>query len=204
MSLRIVVFIVCVLIAGSQPASPSIKKIPPVEYEVYALSYGVYPGYGVSNLVAGANKNRKIDLQMMIWLLKGPGGKNILVDSGCYHDRFVKNLGIKNYTKPSDTLARLGLSAADITDVIISHMHWDHADGMDLFPNAKIWLQKDEYVYYTGEAWQRKDTHGGIDKDDVVAVVKLNLEGRVGLVNGDAQEIIPGITCYTGGKHTYQ
>ncbi|HKF23336.1 MAG TPA: N-acyl homoserine lactonase family protein, partial [Candidatus Angelobacter sp.] len=63
---------------------------------------------------------------------------------------------------------------------------------------------KDEYSYYTGEAWQRKDTHGGIDKDDVVAVVKLNLEGRVGLVNGDAQEIIPGITCYTGGKHTYQ
>src|SRR5260370_145321 len=37
-----------------------------------------------------------------------------------------------------------------------------------------------------------------------MAAVRLNTEGRVALVNGDAQEIIPGITCYTGGKHTYQ
>jgi glyoxylase-like metal-dependent hydrolase (beta-lactamase superfamily II) len=29
------------------------------------------------------------------------------------------------------------------------------------------------------------------------------MRGRVGLVNGDAQEILPGITCYTGGRHTY-
>ena len=33
--------------------------------------------------------------------------------------------------------------------------------------------------------------------------VKLNLQGKVGLVNGDAQEILPGVTCYIGGKHTY-
>ena len=46
-------------------------------YEVYALSYGVYPNYSISNLVAGADKSRKIDLQMMIWLIKGPGGRNI-------------------------------------------------------------------------------------------------------------------------------
>ena len=82
-------------------------------------------------------------------------------------------------------------------------MHWDHADGMDLFPKAKIWLQKDELEYYAGEAWQSRRTHGGIDADDVLTLVKLNTEGRVGLVNGDAQEILPGITCYTGGKHTY-
>jgi glyoxylase-like metal-dependent hydrolase (beta-lactamase superfamily II) len=82
-------------------------------------------------------------------------------------------------------------------------MHWDHADGLDLFPKAKIWLQKDELEYYAGSAWQSRRTHGGIDPDDVLAAVKLNLAGRVGLVNGDSQEILPGITCYTGGKHTY-
>jgi glyoxylase-like metal-dependent hydrolase (beta-lactamase superfamily II) len=75
---------------------------------------------------------------------------------------------------------------------------------MDLFPNARIWIQKDELQYYAGEAWQSKTTHGGIDEDDVLTLVKLNTQGRVGLVNGDAQEIIPGVTCYTGGKHTYQ
>jgi hypothetical protein len=80
---------------------------------------------------------------------------------------------------------------------------WDHADGMDLFPNARIWIQKDELQYYAGEAWQSKDTHDGIDAEDVLTLVKLNTLGRVGMVNGDAQEIVPGVTCYTGGRHTY-
>ena len=71
-------------------------------------------------------------------------------------------------------------------------MHWDHADGMDLFPKARIWIQKDELQYYAGEAWQSRTTHGGIDPDDVLQAVKLNTQGRVGLVNGDAQEILPG------------
>jgi glyoxylase-like metal-dependent hydrolase (beta-lactamase superfamily II) len=38
----------------------------------------------------------------------------------------------------------------------------------------------------------------------VLTLVKLNTQGRVGLVDGDAQQIIPGVTCYTGGKHTFQ
>ena len=83
-------------------------------------------------------------------------------------------------------------------------MHWDHADGMDLFPKARIWIQKEEFEYYAGQAWQSKDTHGGIDSEDVLALVRLNTEGRVSLVGGDAREVLPGITCYTGGKHTYQ
>src|SRR5438876_4866368 len=172
-------------------------------YEVYALSYGVFPGYSISNLIAGADKDRKIDLQMMIWLVKGPGGKNILVDTGCYHDNVVKGKGIQNLIKASDAIAKLGLSAVDITDVIITHMHWDHADGMDQFPNAKIWIQKDEYTYYTGLAWQSDGKHGGIEPDDVLTLVKLNMDHRVNLVGGDNVEIIDGIRVYTGGRHTF-
>jgi glyoxylase-like metal-dependent hydrolase (beta-lactamase superfamily II) len=170
-------------------------------YEVYALSYAVYPSYSVSNLVAGADKDRKLDLQMMVWLIKGQAGKNILVDSGCYRDKLVKDL--KSYIKPSETIAKLGLKPEDITDVIITHMHWDHADGMDLFPNAKIWIQQDEFSYYTGAAWQPGGRSGGIDQDDVLALIKLNMARRVNLVDGDAREIIPGITVYTGGRHTF-
>ncbi len=171
-------------------------------YEVYALSYGVYPDFPVSALLAGADKTRKIDLQMMIWLIKSPG-KNILVDTGCYHENVVKGKGIQNLIKASDAIAKLGLSAADITDVIITHMHWDHADGMDLFPSAKIWIQKDEYSYYTGAAWQSGGKSGGIEPDDVLTLVKLNTAHRVNLVDGDDREIIDGIKVYTGGRHTF-
>ena len=175
---------------------------PKPQYEIYAIRYATVPGYAVSGLIEGADPARKIDIAMIVWLIRG-NGRNILFDSGFYRDQFMKQWKPTDYVKPSDSVAPLGLKPEDITDVIISHMHWDHADGMDLFPKAKIWLQKDELEYYAGEAWQSRRTHGGVFAEDVLAAVKLNTEGRVGLVNGDAQEILPGITAYIGGKHTY-
>ena len=182
-------------------AAPIFAQSKP-QYEIYAIRYATLADFQVSGLVAGADRSRKMDIAMMVWLVKG-NGHNILVDSGFYRDQFMRQWHPKDFTKPSDAMAWVGLKPEDITDIIISHMHWDHADGMDLFPKARIWLQKDELEYYAGTAWQARTTHGGIDPDDVMAVVKLNTQGRVGLVNGDAQEILPGITCYIGGKHTY-
>ena len=175
---------------------------PKPQYEVYAIRYATIPDFSVASLVAGADRARKLDIAMMVWLVRGDG-RNILVDSGFYREQFFKQWHITDYVKPSDALKRVTLKPEDITDVVITHMHWDHADGMDLFPNARIWIQKDELQYYAGEAWQSKRTHSGIDPDDVLMAVKLNTQGRVGLVNGDAQEILPGVTCYTGGRHTY-
>ena len=181
--------------AQNKPSTPT--------YEVYAISYGVIPDFPVSGLVAGADRSRKLDIQMMVWLLKGPNGANILVDSGFYRDKFFKQWKVKDFIKPSEALAKVGLKPEDITDLIITHMHWDHADGMDLFPKVRVWLQQEEYSYYTSEAWQPNGNHGGVDQDDVMALVKLNTEGRVRLVKGDDQEVAGGIKVYTGGRHTY-
>jgi len=172
------------------------------EYEVYAISYAVIPDFPVSALVAGADRSRKMDIQMMFWLIKGPGGKNVIVDCGFYREKFLKQWKTRDFVKPSEAIAKAGLRAEDITDIIISHIHWDHADGMDLFPNATVWIQKDEYQYYTGEAWQPGE-RSQADPDDVLMLVKLNIDHRVRFVDGDNQEPIPGIKVYTGGKHTF-
>jgi glyoxylase-like metal-dependent hydrolase (beta-lactamase superfamily II) len=191
--------------------SPSEPTTAAPMYEVFAIRYASIPDFPVNALIANADPRRKLSLAMTVWLIRG-NGHNILVDSGFYRPQFFKQFKIESFIKPSEAVGQPGIMPAgqpaltpeDITDVIITHMHWDHADGMDLFPRARIWLQKDEYTYYTGEAWQSPRTHGGIDPDDVLAAVKLNLAGRVTLVNGDAQQILPGITCYTGGRHTFQ
>ncbi|HEV8483630.1 MAG TPA: N-acyl homoserine lactonase family protein [Blastocatellia bacterium] len=172
-------------------------------YEVFAVSYGVIPDFSVAGLVAGADRSRKMDIQMMVWLLKGPEGRNILVDSGFFQEKYQKQFKVKDFIKPSEAVARAGITADQVTDVIITHMHWDHAGGITLFPKARIWIQKDEYDYYTGEAWQSPSTHGGIDADDVTALVRRNIEGNVGFVNGDDSEPIPGVRLYTGGRHTF-
>lgn len=187
--------------ANGQMPAPSPSPAP--VYEVYAIRYASIPDFPVNALVAGADPARKLSIAMTVWLVRG-NGKNILVDSGFYRPQFFKNWKIENFVKPSEAVAQAGVKPEEITDLIVTHMHWDHADGMDLFPNARIWIQKDEYTYYTGPAWQTPNTHGGIEPDDVLAAVKLNMAGRLTLVDGDAQQIIAGITCYTGGKHTYQ
>jgi len=76
--------------------------------------------------------------------------------------------------------------------------------GIDLFPNATVWIQKDEYRYYTGTAWQPGGTNDGIDPGDVRELVKINTEGRLRLVDGDDQEILPGLRVFTGSRHTFQ
>ena len=182
--------------------APLLFAQPKPQYEIYALRYATIPDFPVASLVAGADRARKLDIAMMVWLVRG-GGRNILVDSGFYRDQFFQQWHVNDFVKPSDTLSRVGLKPDDITDIVVTHMHWDHADGADLFPKARIWLQKDELEYYAGSAWQSPRTHGGIDPEDVLALVKLNTQRRVGLVDGDAREILPGIACYTGGKHTY-
>jgi glyoxylase-like metal-dependent hydrolase (beta-lactamase superfamily II) len=171
-------------------------------YEISAIRYATLKDFAVSGLIAGADKSRKMDIAMMVILIRG-GGRNILFDCGFYREKFMQQWRPAHYERPSVALQRAGLKPEDITDVIISHIHWDHADGFDLFPKAKIWIQKDELQYYAGEAWQGH-RRTAADAEDILGLVKLNTEGKVGLVNGDAQEILPGITAYIGGKHTWQ
>ena len=182
---------------NAQPAAP-------VTYEAYAVRFGTLPQFRVSGLVAGADASRRLDIPVMVWLLKGSNGKRVLIDSGFYRQKFLEQWKPQDYRSPADAVAAAGVKPEEITDIIITHAHWDHVDGADLFPKATVWIQREEYGYYTGEAWHARNTHGGVDADDMLALLKINTEGRLRFVNGDDQEPIPGIRCYTGGKHTWQ
>ena len=171
-------------------------------YEVYAIRYATIADFPVAGLVKGADASRKLDIAMMIWLVRG-GGRNILVDSGFYRPQFFKSWKVADFVRPDEAVAGAGVKREEITDVILTHSHWDHAGGADLFPKAQIWIQKDEYAYYTGAAWQSGGKHGGIEPDDVAYLLRANTEGRLHLVEGD-QEIIPGVRVWIGGKHTWQ
>jgi glyoxylase-like metal-dependent hydrolase (beta-lactamase superfamily II) len=174
------------------------------KYDVYAVRFATIANFPVSSLVAGADRARRADIAMTIWVLKGVDGRVAIVDTGFHRERYFQQFAVKDYVKPSDALAPLGLRADDVTDIFLTHMHWDHAGGIDLFPAARVWIQKDEYEYYAGEAWQSRSTHGGIDAEDVAAIVKRNLDGKVSFVRGDDDTSISGVTFGVGGKHTWQ
>ena len=166
------------------------------KYEIFAIRYATLPQFPVAGLVEGADKDRKLDIAMMVWLIRG-GGHNVLVDSGFYRDDLVQRWKPADYVRPDEAVARAGVKADAITDVVITHAHWDHADGADLFPKAEIWIQKDEFEYYSTRAGKN-----GVTQPDIDFFKRAQKEGRLHLVDGD-KEILPAIRVMTGGKHTY-
>ena len=189
-------------------SAPSAKPAQPPHYHVYAIKFAAC-GYRfpVASWAYGGPENDSLDIDFMLWLIKGDNGRNVLVDAGFQRDMKdfddAKEFAITNYRRPDSALHVLGLKAADITDIILSHPHWDHIDGISLFPNAHIWIQKEDFNYFVGGSWQKGENSGGYEPRDVRTLVDLNMAHKVTLVDGDDKEIIPGIKVFTGSRHTF-
>jgi glyoxylase-like metal-dependent hydrolase (beta-lactamase superfamily II) len=172
------------------------------EYSIQAIRYATLPGFPLSELAIGAPEGEKVDIAMVVWLIRGDG-HTILLDSGYHRNTFAKDYPMADYLRPDEAVKMGGVQPDGVTDIVVSHAHWDHLGGIDLFPKAIVWIQKEEYRYYTADAWQPGGDHDGIDPEDVKQLLQLNTEGRLRLVDGDNVEIFPGIRAYTGSRHTY-
>lgn len=171
-------------------------------YTIRAVRYATVPKFPLNGLVMGAPKDELIDIAMVFWVIQG-GGHTILFDSGFHREKWFKEFPFPDYIAPDQAVEQMGIAPGSVTDVIVSHAHWDHMGGIDLFPNATIWIQQREFEYYTGAAWQSGGHSSGIDADDVTELVRRNTRGQVRLVDGDNVEILPGIRAYTGARHTF-
>ena len=120
----------------------------------------------------------------MVWLLKGSERAQVLIDSGFYRQRFLDQWKPRDFRSPAAAVEAAGVKPDAITDIIISHAHWDHVDGADLFPKATVWIQREEYRYYTGDAWYARNTHGGVYPEDMQALLQDQHRGRLKLRRG--------------------
>jgi glyoxylase-like metal-dependent hydrolase (beta-lactamase superfamily II) len=183
------------ILAAAQPGVP--------RYDVYAVRFAHVP-FAESSLVAGAAKGPQVDIAFTVWpIVDASSGRVILVDAGFYRDKFMASWKPRDYVRPNVALQNgLNITPDRVTDIIVTHSHWDHFDGADLFPKATIWIQKAEFDYYLDPAGTVRN-RGGLDAEDAPMLARLHAEGRVRLIDGDDQEILPGIRVYTGGKHTF-
>lgn len=132
----------------AQSSTTSSRATAGATWEVFAVRYGALPAFRVSGLIAGADTSRRLDATLTMWLLRGPNGRNVLVDAGFKRADLIARWKPIDYTRPDSAILRAGVAASAITDVVISHIHWDHFDGADLFPNARIWIQRDEVDHH--------------------------------------------------------
>lgn len=183
-----------------EPATAPRAPVP--QYTIEAIRYATVPAFPLAELMMGAPKDQTIDIAMVVWLVRG-GGRTVLFDTGFHRERWMKEFTVTDYLRPDEAVALTGVTPGEVTDIVVSHAHWDHMGGIDLFPAARVWIQKKEYAYYTGDAWQSGGRNGGVDPEDVAVLVRLNTDGRLRFVDGDDVEILPGIRAYTGARHTY-
>jgi len=149
-------------------------------------------------------RRQRMDLNLLLIICEG---RRILIDTGLGNRLSEKQ---KDIYQPGAfelpvSLAELGFRDVDITDVVMTHLHFDHAGGIITgfsdhealtFPNATYWIQKSE--------WAIAKTPDGLNKAAYAFDHQLGLlerEGKIKLIEGE-QEIAPGITCVHCGGHT--
>jgi len=172
------------------------------DYEVFALRYGSMDRRVADNFLMRAaldDHDGPMPLDFFLWAIVG-GGRVVVVDTG-FGEAVAQRRGRRLIRHPVDMLARLGVDAAAVPDVVITHLHYDHAGSLDRFGAATFHLQDAEMAYATGRCMCHGALRHAFEVEDVVAMVRKVHAGRVRFHDGDA-ELAPGITLHRIGGHT--
>ncbi|WP_116137454.1 N-acyl homoserine lactonase family protein [Trinickia diaoshuihuensis] len=170
-------------------------------YEVYALRYATHCDRrsGENYLGDDPHDDIAMPLDFYCWVLRG-AGRIVLVDTGC--DAATAQRRERRYLhSPISLLRELGIDPADVQDLIVTHMHYDHAGNLSAFSNATIHIQEAEMQYCTGRCMCHAAMRKPFETLDVCAAIERLHAGRVQFANGDRQ-IAPGIDVHLIGGHT--
>ena len=170
-------------------------------YRVCAVRYATLETQRAAAFLGGDPAGGTVRLDYFVWTIEG-NGRTFVVDSGVKEPAAVRR-GRQWLRCPTDGLRALGIDAAQVDDLIISHLHYDHAGNLDLFPKATLHLQEREMQFVTGR--MMCNHHGSflhlIEEDDMHTLVKKLFAGRIDYLEGSA-ELAPGVEVHRVGGHT--
>ena len=171
----------------------------PEPYQVYAIRYARHERSARHNFIGGDEHDGPMPLDYFVWLVRNDD-RTFLVDTG--FDGDVATVRGRQLTTPvGQGLAALGVDPASIEDVIVTHMHYDHAGNHCLFPQARYHLQDAEMAFCTGRCMGHPALRHAYAADDVAEMVRKVFDGRVAFHAGD-DELAPGLTLHHIGGHT--
>jgi glyoxylase-like metal-dependent hydrolase (beta-lactamase superfamily II) len=168
-------------------------------WQVYALKYGHHHRMSSENFIGGDPHEVPMPLDYFVWALVSDD-RALVVDTG--FSEFSGGRRGRNFLRsPGAGLKSIGIDAAKVEDVLITHMHFDHSGNHDLFPAARYHVQDREMFYCTGRLMGHPVLRMPFDEEDVVAMVQKLFRGRLVFHDGD-EEIAPGLSLHRVGGHS--
>jgi glyoxylase-like metal-dependent hydrolase (beta-lactamase superfamily II) len=169
-------------------------------WEVYAIKYATHHRLARENFIGGdPHDNSPMPLDYFVWAVVS-GGRAIVIDTG-FDEAAARARGRTLLHSPIEGLAAIGIKNDKVEDVIVTHMHYDHAGNHDMFPNARYHVQDREMSFCTGRYMAHAAMRLPYNGTDVTAMVHKIYAGRVDFHDGD-DDLAPGLSAHHVGGHS--
>src|SRR5271154_120528 len=177
-------------------------------WQIYVMEFARSKEQPWVDLISGMYREGVVDLPFsFVWAQRGD--RNVLVDTGFMQDDhrsgFARKFGIPTWISPIRMLREMNVASEAITDIVITHAHFDHMGSIAEFPNAQIYIQKSELLsWYEAIALPKRFSHltAIIDPDNLRTALDASIQHRVTLIDGDKDNVLAGIHVRLGSGHT--
>ena len=169
-------------------------------YEIVAIRYATKQDRTAArNFLFPDDHTALMPIDYFVWAITG-GGRTIVVDTG-FDTTVAARRGMGLLRSSVEALALVGIDAATVQDVVLTHLHYDHAGCMEAFPAATFHLQDAEMAFATGRCMCQPVLRMPMEVDITVTAVRHVYAERVRFHDGTAT-IAPGITLHLVGGHS--
>lgn len=155
----------------------------------------------LSMLVVGIKPDPTREHPMVVCVARRPK-QTVVLDTGFIDEAYGRTQGVTDFTRLAERLGDIGVKPEDVNLVTIGHLHWDHAGGTSVFPNARFVLQRQELEYAAIDVPGNPFVQSGFRPDEIFDALRLKWDGRLDLVEGDVEGWQDGIDLYLTPGHT--
>jgi glyoxylase-like metal-dependent hydrolase (beta-lactamase superfamily II) len=169
------------------------------EYQIFAIRYATRAARRADHFIGGDLHDGPMPMDYFVWIVAGTE-RVFLVDTGFTAETAARRR--RQFLRcPIESLREIGIEPNAVTDVVLTHLHYDHVGNFHRLPNARFHLQERELSFATGRHVRYAYFGHGFEVEDVVGIVRLNFKRRLELYDGDA-ELAPGVTLHLAPGHT--
>jgi len=169
-------------------------------YNIFALKYAGPIARSGAHLRWQQDWDKKAAGNYYIWCIRNPE-RTIVVDTGT-SPAMAAQRNVTGYISTGTVLESLGISSTETGHVILSHLHWDHAGGITLFPSAKFYLHEQEYLFWIKNRISSSPPFKYlVDGESIKHLKKAEKEKRLLLIKKDGL-LFPGIKLVHAPGHS--